>query len=159
MSTPGGPNRFVFQDPRGHRWPRLRRVLLAWVILIALAVVWFFQSVLVRPELKLPRSIRSLKGHLNFTSCHYLVLRAPFFLFIALSQSVLPVIFLWARKVPRFALINYLSSSDQDHFVEVLRVNRPSPCVIGGCAATTGRMRVGVAETRKTRVMFVPISI
>ena len=65
MSTPGGPNRFVFQDPRGHRWPRLRRVLLAWVILIALAVVWFFQSVLVRPELKLPRSIRSLKGQLH----------------------------------------------------------------------------------------------
>ena len=65
MSTPGGPHRFVFQDPRGRRWPRLRRVLLAWVILIALGVVWFFQSVFVRPELKLPRSIRSLKGQLH----------------------------------------------------------------------------------------------
>ena len=65
MSTPGGPHRFVFQDPRGHRWPRLRRVLLAWVILIALAIVWFFQSVFVRPALKLPHSIRSLKGQLH----------------------------------------------------------------------------------------------
>ena len=65
MSTPGTPQRFVFQDARGHRWPRLRRVLLAWVILIALGVVWFFQSVFVRPELKLPRAIRSLKGQLH----------------------------------------------------------------------------------------------
>ena len=65
MSTPEAPKRFVFQDPRGRRWPRLRRVLLAWAVLVALAVVWFFQSVFVRPELKLPRLIRSLKGQLH----------------------------------------------------------------------------------------------
>ena len=65
MSTPEAPKRFVFQDPRGKRWPRLRRVLLVWCVIFALSVVWFFQSVLVRPELKLPHSIRSLKGQLH----------------------------------------------------------------------------------------------
>ena len=65
MSTPEAPKRFVFQDPRGRRWPRLRRVLLAWCVMVALAVVWFFQAVFVRPELKLPHSIRSLKGQLH----------------------------------------------------------------------------------------------
>ncbi len=65
MSTPGAPKRFVFQDPQGRRWPRLRRVLLLWGVLCMLGVVLFFQSVFVRPELKLPRSIRSLKGQLH----------------------------------------------------------------------------------------------
>ena len=32
---------------------------------MAAGIVWFFQAVLVRPELKLPRSIRSLKGQLH----------------------------------------------------------------------------------------------
>ena len=65
MTKPDEPRRFVFQDPQGNRWPRLRRVLLVWGILIGLAVVWFFQSVFVRPKLKLPHSIRSLKGQLH----------------------------------------------------------------------------------------------
>ncbi|MEA3207245.1 MAG: peptidoglycan-N-acetylglucosamine deacetylase [Chthoniobacter sp.] len=56
---------FVFQDPQGKRWPRLRRVLLGWGVLVALSVVWFFQTLLVRPELKLPASIRTLKGQLT----------------------------------------------------------------------------------------------
>ena len=65
MTTPEAPRRFVFQDPQGNRWPRLRRVLLVWGVLIGLAVVWFFQSVFVKPKLKLPLAIHSLKGQLH----------------------------------------------------------------------------------------------
>jgi cellulose synthase/poly-beta-1,6-N-acetylglucosamine synthase-like glycosyltransferase/peptidoglycan/xylan/chitin deacetylase (PgdA/CDA1 family)/spore germination protein YaaH len=65
MNPPDASERFVFQDPHGHRWPRLRRVLLVWGVLAMLGVIWFFQSVFVRPELKLPTSIRSLKGQLH----------------------------------------------------------------------------------------------
>ena len=65
MTTPEAPRRFVFQDPHGNRWPRLRRVLLVWGVLLGLAVVWFFQSVFVRPKLKLPHLIHSLKGQLH----------------------------------------------------------------------------------------------
>ena len=59
------PRRFIFQDPQGRRWPRLRLVLAVWVLLFAGAVIWFFWSVLVRPQLALPLPIRQLKGQLK----------------------------------------------------------------------------------------------
>ncbi len=40
-------------------------MLLVWGVLLGLAVVWFFQSVFVRPKLKLPHLIHSLKGQLH----------------------------------------------------------------------------------------------
>jgi hypothetical protein len=38
------PRGFIFQDPHGTRWPRLRLVLFAWAVIVALRVVWFFQA-------------------------------------------------------------------------------------------------------------------
>lgn len=57
--------RFIFQDPQGRRWPRLRRVLVLSGLLLALAVVWFFRALLVHPELRVAASARSLKGQLK----------------------------------------------------------------------------------------------
>ncbi len=62
---PAHPRGFIFQDPHGKRWPRLRRVLLVFGLLAGVAVVWFFQTLLVRPEVRIPLSIRSLKGQLK----------------------------------------------------------------------------------------------
>ena len=56
---------FIFQDLHGHRWPRLRRVLALWGLLLALAVVWFFRTLLIHPELRVPAAVRSLKGRLK----------------------------------------------------------------------------------------------
>ena len=53
---------FIFQDPQGRRWPRLRRVLALWGLLIALAVVWFFRTLLIHPELRVPAAVRSLRA-------------------------------------------------------------------------------------------------
>ncbi len=65
IDPPGEPRRFVFQDPLGRRWPRLRLVLGAWALLMIAAMVWFIWAILVRPELKLPRSLRDMKGQLK----------------------------------------------------------------------------------------------
>ncbi|MGB8167365.1 MAG: hypothetical protein WCF18_07720, partial [Chthoniobacteraceae bacterium] len=59
------PRGFIFQDPNGTRWPRLRIVLFAWALIVAAGVVWFFQALLVRPEVRIPQSIRTLKGQLK----------------------------------------------------------------------------------------------
>ena len=56
---------FVFLDPQGRRWPRLRLVLGIFALLIFASMVWFLQSILVRPELKLPGSLRLMKGQLQ----------------------------------------------------------------------------------------------
>ncbi len=62
---PANPRGFIFQDPLGKRWPRLRLVVFAWAVFVALGVVWFFQVLLVRPEVRIPQSIRTLKGQLK----------------------------------------------------------------------------------------------
>src|SRR5579864_2624987 len=56
---------FVFQDLHGRRWPRLRRVLVVWILLVALAIVWFFRTLLVHPEFKTPASVIPLKKQLK----------------------------------------------------------------------------------------------
>ena len=56
---------FVFLDPSGKRWPRLRLALLLLFIGIFIAVVWFIEALLVRPELRLPASVRQLKDNLR----------------------------------------------------------------------------------------------
>lgn len=58
-------NPFVFMDPAGKRWPRLRRVLVACGALVFVGFVLFVQSLFVRPELRLPASVRKLKGQLR----------------------------------------------------------------------------------------------
>src|ERR1700744_1347897 len=62
--TPGKRS-FVFQDPQGKRWPRLRGVLVLWGVIMALGIVWFFRTLFIHPELRLPASVRSLKGQIR----------------------------------------------------------------------------------------------
>jgi cellulose synthase/poly-beta-1,6-N-acetylglucosamine synthase-like glycosyltransferase/peptidoglycan/xylan/chitin deacetylase (PgdA/CDA1 family)/spore germination protein YaaH len=56
---------FVFHDLHGRRWPRLRRLLVIAVLLVGAAVVWFFRTLLVHPELKTPASVVPLKQQLK----------------------------------------------------------------------------------------------
>lgn len=56
---------FIFQDPLGQRWPRLRRVLVVWGVLVAAATVWFFRTLLIHPELKTPPAVVPLKKQLK----------------------------------------------------------------------------------------------
>jgi cellulose synthase/poly-beta-1,6-N-acetylglucosamine synthase-like glycosyltransferase/peptidoglycan/xylan/chitin deacetylase (PgdA/CDA1 family)/spore germination protein YaaH len=56
---------FVFHDPKGRRWPRLRRLLVLLGILVFLGIVLFVQALLVKPQLQLPSSVRMLKGQLK----------------------------------------------------------------------------------------------
>ena len=67
MIDPIGENTppFVFHDPRGRRWPRLRRLLVMLGILVFLGVVLFVQALFVSPQLRLPASVRKLKGQLR----------------------------------------------------------------------------------------------
>src|SRR4051794_27576407 len=57
--------RFVFSDPAGKRWPRLRRTLLLGGVAIFLGTVLFVQTLFVAPQLNLPFSLRQLKGQLK----------------------------------------------------------------------------------------------
>lgn len=57
--------RFVFQDPWGNRWPRFRRLVILCGVLIFLSLVVFIQSLLLQPDLALPKSVRHLKGQLS----------------------------------------------------------------------------------------------
>src|ERR1044072_9690011 len=53
---------FVFSDPSGKRWPRLRLVLLIGGLLFFIAVVLFVQTLFVTPKMNVPFSLRQLKG-------------------------------------------------------------------------------------------------
>src|SRR5436190_2847991 len=56
---------FVFSDPAGKRWPRLRLVLLIAGVLVFLGTVLFVQTLFVAPQISLPFSLRQLKGQLK----------------------------------------------------------------------------------------------
>jgi cellulose synthase/poly-beta-1,6-N-acetylglucosamine synthase-like glycosyltransferase/peptidoglycan/xylan/chitin deacetylase (PgdA/CDA1 family)/spore germination protein YaaH len=56
---------FVFSDPAGKRWPRLRLVLLASGVLVFLGTVLFVQTLFVAPQMRVPFSLRQLKGQLK----------------------------------------------------------------------------------------------
>src|ERR1700680_3317682 len=56
---------FVFSDPAGRRWPRLRLALLIAGILVFLGTVLFVQTLFVAPQISLPFSLRQLKGQLK----------------------------------------------------------------------------------------------
>jgi hypothetical protein len=56
---------FVFSDPAGKRWPRLRLALLIAGVVIFLGTVLFVQTLFVAPQLNLPFSLRQLKGQLK----------------------------------------------------------------------------------------------
>ncbi|MEO8044752.1 MAG: glycosyltransferase, partial [Spartobacteria bacterium] len=56
---------FIFSDPGGRRWPRLRLTLLFGGIIAFVATVFFVQTLFVTPQLRLPFSLRQLKGQLK----------------------------------------------------------------------------------------------
>ena len=56
---------FIFHDPAGKRWPRLRRVGVLSALLLFVALVCFVQSLLVNPELRIPSQVRKMKGQLR----------------------------------------------------------------------------------------------
>jgi cellulose synthase/poly-beta-1,6-N-acetylglucosamine synthase-like glycosyltransferase/peptidoglycan/xylan/chitin deacetylase (PgdA/CDA1 family)/spore germination protein YaaH len=56
---------FVFSDPAGKRWPRLRLILLIAGVLVFLAAVLFVQTLFVAPQMSVPFSLRQLKGQLK----------------------------------------------------------------------------------------------
>jgi peptidoglycan-N-acetylglucosamine deacetylase len=56
---------FVFSDPTGKRWPRLRLILLIGGVLFFLATVLFVQTLFVAPQMNVPFSLRQLKGQLK----------------------------------------------------------------------------------------------
>jgi len=59
---------YVFLDPGGKRWPRLRRILVLLGVMVFLGLVLFIQTLFVRPELQLPMNVRKLKGQLKALS-------------------------------------------------------------------------------------------
>src|SRR5437660_3876843 len=56
---------FVFSDPAGKRWPRLRLILLVVGVLFFLGTVLFVQTLFVAPQMRVPFSLRQLKGQLK----------------------------------------------------------------------------------------------
>src|SRR6516164_662347 len=56
---------FVFSDPAGKRWPRLRLTLLILGVLAFLGTVLFVQTLFVAPQMRVPFSLRQLKGQLK----------------------------------------------------------------------------------------------
>ncbi len=56
---------FVFSDPAGKRWPRLRLGLLILGVLAFLGTVLFVQTLFVAPQMRVPFSLRQLKGQLK----------------------------------------------------------------------------------------------
>src|SRR5262252_2658354 len=56
---------FVFSDPAGKRWPRLRLILLIAGVLFFLGAVLFVQTLFVTPQMNVPFSLRQLKGQLR----------------------------------------------------------------------------------------------
>ncbi|MDQ2825059.1 MAG: glycosyltransferase [Verrucomicrobiota bacterium] len=56
---------FVFSDPGGKRWPRLRLILLGTGVVFFLGAVLFVQTLFVAPQMRVPFSLRQLKGQLK----------------------------------------------------------------------------------------------
>ena len=62
---PNAVTPFVFSDPAGKRWPRLRLTLLILGVLAFLGTVLFVQTLFVAPKMLVPFSLRQLKGQLK----------------------------------------------------------------------------------------------
>src|SRR3982074_2932664 len=56
---------FVFSDPAGKRWPGLRLTLLIFGLLFFVGTVLFVQTLFVAPQMRVPFSLRQLKGQLK----------------------------------------------------------------------------------------------
>ena len=60
-----GRGSFVFLDPKGRRWPRMRLAILVGLLLLLAGVVLTVWAVWIHPALRLPASVRELKGQLK----------------------------------------------------------------------------------------------
>lgn len=57
---------FIFHDPAGKRWPRLQLLGFFVALVLFVALTGFIQSLLVKPQLQLPPSVRNkLRGQLR----------------------------------------------------------------------------------------------
>ncbi|MDD5350745.1 MAG: glycosyltransferase, partial [Chthoniobacteraceae bacterium] len=56
---------FVFHDPAGKRWSRLRLFGIFATLLFVIALTGFIQSLFVKPQLRLPPQVRQIKGQLR----------------------------------------------------------------------------------------------
>ncbi|MGI8431068.1 MAG: glycosyltransferase [Chthoniobacterales bacterium] len=65
MSDSSDRTSFVFSDPSGRRWPRLRRILLVILALVFVGIVLFARTLFVTPQLRLPLALHQLKGQLK----------------------------------------------------------------------------------------------
>ena len=63
--VPPGLTPFVFSDPLGKRWPRLRTFLLITGVLVFFATVLFVETLFIAPRMTAPFSLRQLKGQLK----------------------------------------------------------------------------------------------
>ena len=63
--VPPGLTPFVFSDPLGKRWPRLRTFLLITGVLMFFATVLFVETLFIAPRMTAPFSLRQLKGQLK----------------------------------------------------------------------------------------------
>lgn len=63
--APAGITPFIFSDPKGKRWPRLRRFVVLGGILLFFGVILFVQTLFIAPQMTAPVSLRQLKGQLR----------------------------------------------------------------------------------------------
>src|SRR5213595_2164442 len=63
--VPPGLTPFVFSDPLGKRWPRLRTFLLITGVLVFFSTVLFVETLFIAPRMTAPFSLRQLKGQLK----------------------------------------------------------------------------------------------
>src|SRR5438093_6236407 len=63
--VPPGLTPFVFSDPLGKRWLRLRTFLLITGVLMFFATVLFVETLFIAPRMTAPFSLRQLKGQLK----------------------------------------------------------------------------------------------
>src|ERR1700747_2990004 len=64
-NVPPGVTPFVFSDPLGKRWPRLRTFLLITGVLFFFGAVLFVETLFIAPRMTAPFSLRQLKGQLR----------------------------------------------------------------------------------------------
>ena len=64
-NVPPGVTPFVFSDPLGKRWPRLRTFLLITGVLVFFGAVLFVETLFIAPRMTAPFSLRQLKGQLK----------------------------------------------------------------------------------------------
>jgi hypothetical protein len=62
---PPGLTPFIFSDPAGKRWPRLRLILVIAGLLAFFGTVLFVKTLFVAPQIRVPFSLRQLKGQLK----------------------------------------------------------------------------------------------